>query len=512
MALGVALMGFQAVGADYYLNNTTGSDHNSGLKDAPMATYKALEGKLKPGDTVHLDPTGKIYRQEFVMHRASGAAGQPIVIDGHDQTVSGAEIVPSANWQDAGNGTFTLSGVPAKVGLIIDGKVVLEQLSRDSLKPGEWCWEFDRLYFMPIRGKKLTNSKFQAIDKDGVETVLDPKKFEYSHSKIGAKRYRNLKETVKLVVDGTPANNVVAKDSLKENSWCSSDGKIHYRPKNGMDPAQQKIEAMVRGNCFALGGNSSFITIRNVTVQHPYNDGVNIHGRIKGIKIENIKAFQCGDEGVSAHDTTEVSLDTAVIKECDNGIMHVNDCRTITRNAYISDCRAIGIGFQPNAKGEHLAENIVLKNNGFTSWGNPVAKAVFRNILFVTESGRVDLGFWTANATISEVTCVAPAMRFKHNGNGKLNLTQALFEVGQLTFDFRKTPEFATLESISVPSKSMLFNGNRPVAPLEKAFANAVTIMTDMPSPYNSAAALAQARQRAGGCSKDLYKIYEENQ
>ena len=45
------LLAFAALpltGADYYLDNVKGNDANDGTSGAPMATFKALESKLKP--------------------------------------------------------------------------------------------------------------------------------------------------------------------------------------------------------------------------------------------------------------------------------------------------------------------------------------------------------------------------------------------------------------------------------------------------------------------------------
>ena len=38
------------------------------------------------------------------------------------------------------------------------------------------------------------------------------------------------------------------------------------------------------------------------------NDGFNIHGHRRGIRLENVRAFSNADEGISAHETVEMEV------------------------------------------------------------------------------------------------------------------------------------------------------------------------------------------------------------
>ncbi len=52
----------------------------------------------------------------------------------------------------------------------------------------------------------------------------------------------------------------------------------------------------------------SHLTVRNITAQHAANDGFNIHDRRVGIRLEDVKAFSTGDEGISAYETVQMEV------------------------------------------------------------------------------------------------------------------------------------------------------------------------------------------------------------
>ena len=72
----------------------------------------------------------------------------------------------------------------------------------------------------------------------------------------------------------------------------------------------------------------SNIIIRNLTVKYAGNDGFNIHGDRRGIRLEKVRALSCADEGISAHETTEVQVIDSEIAwngSVSGGVTDVND-------------------------------------------------------------------------------------------------------------------------------------------------------------------------------------------
>lgn len=513
--IAACLIASSLTGADYYLDNVKGSDSNSGLQDAPMATYKALEKKLNPGDNVFLNPTGKIYRQEFVVYRAGGTQDKYLTINGNGQTVSGSEIIPPNAWLSVSAGVYKAENIPAKVGLIIDNKVVLEQLNRDSLKPGEWCWRTqDKLfYYMPDKTHPINGTKFEVTMADGSKATLDPAKFQYSHSKIGAKRYRNLKEVVKLTVNDVEAKCGWAKDCLKPGSWNLTGNDIYYRPADNADIKKQHIEAMIRGNGFALAGKGSYVKIINVNTEHVYNDGFNIHGRLKGVIFDKCNARQCGDEGVSAHETCEITFTNSIIRECDNGMNHVQDVKSVTKNIYIADCRNNGIEFQGGKNSRHSIENAVLVNNRvqIAWWSNAPDPIILKNILGVSTGKQQALVSLRGKSKLENMTLIAPAMRFYFLGKTSLTLQNAVFCIPKLDFDFRTRPlDFLTLSGVEMPEGAVLQNAYRNHEPFIKAVKSGVKPLA-APSPFDATVALNELRSKKSGAPGELYNIYDKN-
>ena len=111
----------------------------------------------------------------------------------------------------------------------------------------------------------------------------------------------------------------------------SAEGAIYFRWPEGKDPATAKLILPPPGlaSCVSFGGN--YITVRNVTAIHAANDGFNIHGNRIGIRLENVKAFCNGDEGISAHETVEMDVVNAEIAwngSSAGGVADVGDSET----------------------------------------------------------------------------------------------------------------------------------------------------------------------------------------
>lgn len=121
-------------------------------------------------------------------------------------------------------------------------------------------------------------------------------------------------------------------DALKpgQMAW-TPEGAIYFRwPKEKAPGSGRiirppgKLESCVSIAC-------SYITVRNIIARHAANDGFNIHGNRVGVRLENVKAFSNGDEGISAHETVQMDVFDSEIAwngSSAGGVADVNDSIT----------------------------------------------------------------------------------------------------------------------------------------------------------------------------------------
>ena len=111
-------------------------------------------------------------------------------------------------------------------------------------------------------------------------------------------------------------------------------------------------------NCVSIA--CSNIIIRNLTVKYAGNDGFNIHGHRKGIRLENVRALSCADEGISAHETTEMEVFNSEIGwngSISGGVTDVNDAVTTYRNFIVHD--NAGAAFSFTGKAHRVYDSLI---------------------------------------------------------------------------------------------------------------------------------------------------------
>ena len=139
-----------------------------------------------------------------------------------------------------------------------------------------------------------------------------------------------------------PSAKLKQPEGLGYNEWTYSqaDDAFFIRVKPGT-----KVAAPMRSSGVAMSGNNKHLVIRNVISTHVYNDGFNIHGWCRDVHFENIKAFECGDDGVSAHDECEYDCDGLEIARCATGITDTVFASTHYRHVTIRDCDGYDLFF-----------------------------------------------------------------------------------------------------------------------------------------------------------------------
>lgn len=130
-----------------------------------------------------------------------------------------------------------------------------------------------------------------------------------------------------------------APEALKpgELGWAA-DGSLYFRWPVGKPPGAGRIiqPPAKLASCVSIA--CSHITVRNIVAKHAANDGFNIHGHRVGIRLENVKAFSNGDEGISAHETVEMDVVNAEIAwngSSAGGVADVGDSVTSYTNCEV---------------------------------------------------------------------------------------------------------------------------------------------------------------------------------
>ena len=159
-------------------------------------------------------------------------------------------------------------------------------------------------------------------------------------------------------------------EKLKQGEMgYAKDGSLYFRWPKGCKPG--KAIGADRGrfkpiilpakngvNCVSIA--CSNIIIRNLTVKYAGNDGFNIHGHRKGIRLENVRALSCADEGISAHETTEMEVLNSEIAwngSISGGVTDVNDAVTSYRNCIVHD--NAGAAFSFTGKAHRVYDSLI---------------------------------------------------------------------------------------------------------------------------------------------------------
>ncbi len=114
-----------------------------------------------------------------------------------------------------------------------------------------------------------------------------------------------------------------------------TDGSLYFRWPADKTPDTAKIYLPPAGLASCVNIACSYLTVKNITALHAANDGFNIHGNRIGIRLENVKAFSNGDEGISAHETTQMDVVNAEIAwngSSAGGVADVGDSITTYTN------------------------------------------------------------------------------------------------------------------------------------------------------------------------------------
>lgn len=126
-----------------------------------------------------------------------------------------------------------------------------------------------------------------------------------------------------------------------EHYWDSSGNKIYFLCDTGKKPADYELEATLRISGLTLT-SASYIICRNLSAEFFSNDGFNIHGDCRGVRLENVIARHNGDDGISIHESGGLIVQNAYVHDNFFGIQDVNASRSVY-NGVLAERNQIGV-------------------------------------------------------------------------------------------------------------------------------------------------------------------------
>ncbi len=270
-----------AFDAAHYVNNRTGKDTNDGKTDqTAFATIARAVSASKTSDTIVLANTGIPYHESIVMIKLGGTPQKPFVIEGNGAAISGLRKIRTEEWKPLGSDLYLLEGLKKTWGcayLMNRGKKLPTKKTVERLKPGEFFWRKDKLYFKAAAGEQIASYDLAATALKSGLTVAD----------------------------------------------------------------------------------ASYITCRNLTCEYFANDGFNIHGDCRGLRLENVVARHNGDDGISIHAAGGIVVRNAHLHHNFNGIQDVDASRS-SYHGVLAEHNRVGASF---GGGFHALVDCVMRDN-----------------------------------------------------------------------------------------------------------------------------------------------------
>lgn len=319
----------RTVAPDLYVDPKDGDDTNDG-RSSPVKTIARAMKLAQPGDTIHLTPG--TYHESADFTNKHGEPGKPITLDGHGAVLDGSEPVTSAEW---------------------------EQVSPD-------------LY----RRQKIYKTTDDAIVSRWF-LLWDGKMQRMNRCSKG------------------PSEPLKKPEDLQPGEWTfvREDGDAFYlKLKPGQNLDEANIRYPKRSSAVVQSISGSWLTVKNVTGTHVYNDGYNVHGAQRNLVFENIRAIECGDDGFSAHEDVDCQIDGFVSIRNATGLCDTGTSQTHYRNVFIKECTGFDLYFIGL---EHSIENAVIESSAARAFwldGNLLkdgqrCQLKMKNVLFTRVGG-----------------------------------------------------------------------------------------------------------------------------
>lgn len=287
----LATIGTAALAVDLHVDPVSGRDQHNG-QSQPLQTIAAAIRLAKPGDTIHLRPV--TYRDWAAFFDKSGETGRPITLDGHGATLDGCDPLDPMGWVEVEAGLFRHDDLLPLTDAIIDRWFFL------------WEGQLNRM---------------RRCSKGPSEPLKLP-------AELQAGEWTFVKDL--------------------ERTKTARAGYIHgsfwLRLPTGQSLADAQIEVPLRPAGVLMRGRSSHLIVKNLTSVHPYNDGFNLSD-CRDVRLENIRAIDCGDDGISAHGECRYRVDGLTSIGNATGICDTGHSETAYRRVLIRDCVGFDLFF-----------------------------------------------------------------------------------------------------------------------------------------------------------------------
>lgn len=311
--------------------SASSSLHAEELLVSKTGAYQTIQQAInaaKPGDTIKLSPKDGTYYQSAVFHYKSGAQDKPITLDGQGATLDGSDSLDVKEWQEVSPGLYKSIALPQRL-----------RLSKSTL--GRYFFVF--------------NNKINRMGR------------------VSKGAHAALKEPAEL--------------TSGQWTYVESEEAFYLRPVAGQDLSS--VRAPIRSSGVMLRGNCEHLIIKNLTVTHVWNDGFNIHNRSRDILFQNIRAIECGDDGISAHEDCQIKVDGMVSRGNATGFCHVGQSQSDSQNILIEDCLGYGVYLLDDS--HHTLRNCIIR--GKSTFAIRVTKNTTVNIdnVLLKDAGRVQI-------------------------------------------------------------------------------------------------------------------------
>jgi hypothetical protein len=325
-----------AAGRDLYVD----PDSPPASENAAATHFVKIRDAIRiagPGDTIHLLP--KVYRDDAGFYNSNGVPGRPITLDGHGATLDGGDPLQPADWQEVATGLFRNDELTPLTDAMID----------------RWFFFWDGKMNRMGRVSKATSPPLPPPE------ALKPGEWTF------------------------------VKDTQREMPTGYIAGSFYIRLELGKSLADANIFAPIRSAGVLITASNSNLVIRNLTATHVYNDGYNISGKCEKIEFQNIRAIDCGDDGISAHTDSQYTVDGFVSIGNATGICDTGVSKTDYRNVFIADCLAHDLFFIQSGQ-YSITNGVILSSARYAVTLNTLGESGpccldLKNVLIVRTSG-----------------------------------------------------------------------------------------------------------------------------
>ncbi len=345
------------------LQNVAAADLHVG-KDVP--TIAQAIKLAQPGDTIHLEP--KVYRDYAGFYGKKGEPGRPITLDGHGATLEGSDPLDPAQWSEVSPGLFAADALLPRL---------------DDAITGRWFFLFDGKMQLMGRTSKGRSAPYKKPEE------LQPNEWTF--------------------IKGPPR---------ADAKLLQTFGTFYIKLAPGQKLADANIFMPVRSAGVQFSGDNAHLIIKNLTATHPYNDGFNIHGDCRDCVFENIRAIECGDDGISAHESAQYRVDGFISIGNSTGICDTGTAQTSYTNIFL--VRNVGFDLYFLDEGRYSITNaLVLSSaqNPFTTTGRATGdcRLMLENVL-IRRLTTPNLGTIAANSIVTGKRCTFDNLDFKITG------------------------------------------------------------------------------------------------